>query len=115
MAWIYLLVAGLTEIIWAIGLKLAEGFTNFGPSILTVFFIVVTFLLFAKAMVEIPIGTAYAVFTGIGAAGTAILGIILFDENASIEKIAFLCLLIIGIVGLKITDGKESLEKESDV
>lgn len=104
MAWIYLVTAGLTEIIWAIGLKLAEGFTNLGPSILTVIFIVITFLLFAKALVRIPIGTAYAAFTGIGAAGTAIIGILLFDENAGMEKIGFLCLLLVGIIGLKMTD-----------
>ena len=102
------MIAGLTEIVWAIGLKFADGFTEIGPSIVTLIFIVVSFLLFAKAMSVIPIGTAYAVFTGIGAAGTAVLGILVFDENASIEKIAFLCLLIFGIIGLKMVDGKEA-------
>ena len=102
------MIAGLTEIVWAIGLKFADGFTEIGPSIVTLIFIVVSFLLFAKAMSVIPIGTAYAVFTGIGAAGTAVLGILVFDENASIEKIVFLCLLIFGIIGLKMVDGKEA-------
>lgn len=112
MAWIYLLIAGVTEIVWAIGLKLADGFTNLTPSLVTVVFIVISFLLFAIAMKTIPIGTAYAVFTGIGAAGTAILGIWLFNENASLEKLFFLCLLLFGIVGLKVMDGKESSNKD---
>lgn len=114
MAWIYLTIAGLTEIVWAIGLKFADGFTNVGPSIVTLLFIVVSFLLFAKAMAVIPIGTAYAVFTGIGAAGTAVLGISLFGENASFEKIAFLGLLIFGIIGLKVVDGKETANEGGD-
>lgn len=112
MAWIYLLIAGATEIVWAIGLKLADGFTNLAPSIVTLIFIVISFLLFAIAMKTIPIGTAYAVFTGIGAAGTAILGIWLFDENASWEKLFFLSLLLFGIIGLKVLDGKESSSRE---
>jgi|SRR5690606_21119942 len=114
MAWIYLTIAGLTEIVWAIGLKFADGFTNIGPSIVTLLFIVVSFLLFAKAMAVIPIGTAYAVFTGIGAAGTAILGISLFGENASFEKIVFLGLLIFGIIGLRVVDGKEAANEGGD-
>lgn len=114
MAWLYLLIAGLTEIVWAIGLKYAEGFTNLLPSIVTLVFIVVSFLLFAKAMAVIPIGTAYAVFTGIGAAGTAVLGILLFDENASVEKIFFLCLLLVGIIGLKLMDDKQTSGQEAD-
>ena len=111
MAWIYLMIAGITEIIWAIGLKLADGFTNVVPSIVTLIFIVISFLLFAIAMKTIPIGTAYAVFTGIGAVGTAVLGIWLFDENASLEKLFFLGLLLFGIIGLKVMDGKEASGK----
>lgn len=111
MAWIYLLIAGMTEIVWAIGLKFADGFTNVAPSLVTLVFIVISFLLFAIAMKTIPIGTAYAVFTGIGAAGTAILGIWLFNENASLEKLFFLSLLLFGIIGLKMLDGKESAAK----
>ncbi|AIY04389.1 hypothetical protein Plano_0424 [Planococcus sp. PAMC 21323] len=112
MAWILLVIAGLTEIVWAIGLKFANGFTNFVPSLVTIIFIIVSFMLFAAAMKTIPIGTAYAVFTGIGAAGTAVLGIILFNENASFEKLFFLCLLLFGIIGLKVLDGKRSADKE---
>ncbi|EIM06409.1 hypothetical protein A1A1_11091 [Planococcus antarcticus DSM 14505] len=111
MAWIYLLIAGVTEIVWAIGLKLADGFTNLVPSLITLIFIVISFLLFAIAMKTIPIGTAYAVFTGIGAAGTAILGVLVFNENASLEKLFFLSLLLFGIIGLKVLDGKETTSK----
>jgi len=106
MAWIYLLIAGITEIVWAIGLKEAHGFTVLLPSIVTIIFIVVSFFLFAKAMETIPIGTAYAIFTGIGAAGTAVVGILLFAEGAGAGKLFFLGLLLVGIVGLKLADGK---------
>ena len=111
MSWIYLLIAGITEIIWAVGLKFADGFTNFVPSLVTILFIAISFLLFATAMKTIPIGTAYAVFTGIGAAGTAVVGIVLFNENASLEKMFFLLLLLVGIIGLKVLDSKESPRK----
>lgn len=110
MAWIYLLIAGLTEIVWAIGLKEAHGFTVLLPSVVTLVFIVVSFFLFAKAMEKIPIGTAYAIFTGIGAAGTAIVGIFLFKEGAGAGKLFFLALLLIGIIGLKLADSKEESE-----
>lgn len=110
MAWIYLVIAGITEIIWAIGLKEAHGFTVLLPSIITIIFIVVSFFLFAKAMEAIPIGTAYAIFTGIGAAGTAVVGIIVFGEAAGAGKLFFLALLLVGIVGLKLADGKEEAE-----
>ncbi|CAM3217433.1 multidrug efflux SMR transporter [Filibacter tadaridae] len=110
MAWVYLVIAGISEIVWAIGLKEAHGFTILVPSTVSIVFIVVSFFLFAKAMVEIPIGTAYAIFTGIGAAGTAIVGILLFDEGAGAGKLFFLLLLLVGIVGLKLADGKGESE-----
>ncbi|MER2088323.1 MAG: multidrug efflux SMR transporter [Sporosarcina sp.] len=110
MAWIYLLIAGMTEVVWAIGLKEAQGFTVLIPSLVTLFFIVVSFFLFAKALETIPIGTAYAVFTGIGAAGTAIVGILAFNEGAGAGKLFFLLLLLIGIIGLKLADGKGEAE-----
>ena len=110
MAWIYLLIAGMTEVVWAIGLKEANGFTNLIPSIVTMFFIVVSFFLFAKAMETIPIGTAYAIFTGIGAVGTAIVGVFLFNEGAGAGKIFFLVLLLVGLVGLKLADGQEETQ-----
>jgi quaternary ammonium compound-resistance protein SugE len=110
VAWIYLLIAGVTEITWAIGLKEAQGFTVLLPSIVTLVFIIVSFFLFAKAMETIAIGTAYAIFTGIGAAGTAIVGIFLFNEGAGLGKLFFLVLLLVGIVGLKLADGQGETE-----
>ena len=107
MAWIQLVTAGLTEIIWAIGLKESYGFTKLVPSLITVFFLVISFMLFAKAVKTIPIGTAYAIFTGIGAAGTAVVGIFFFQEPASVGKIIFLIILLTGIVGLKLAEGEE--------
>ncbi|WP_277584692.1 quaternary ammonium compound efflux SMR transporter SugE [Psychrobacillus antarcticus] len=107
MAWILLVIAGLTEIIWAIGLKEAHGFTQLVPSIVTIVFLIVSFFLFAKAMKTIPIGTAYAIFTGIGAAGTAIVGIIWFAEEVNVGKIFFLVVLLFGIIGLKLVDDEE--------
>ncbi|WP_419960065.1 quaternary ammonium compound efflux SMR transporter SugE [Psychrobacillus sp. BM2] len=107
MAWILLIIAGLTEIIWAIGLKEAHGFTELVPSIITIIFLIVSFFLFAKAMKTIPIGTAYAIFTGIGAAGTAIVGIFWFGEEVSPGKLFFLFVLLFGIIGLKLVDDDE--------
>lgn len=102
MAWIYIILAGLSEIVWAYGLKMTHGFTDLKWSIITVSFMIVSFYLFAKAMREIAIGTAYAVFTGIGAAGTAIIGILFLQEDVNLWKIISLIVLISGIVGLKL-------------
>ena len=113
MAWLLLVIAGLTEIVWAIGLKEAHGFTELGPSIITIIFLVVSFFLFAIAMKTIPIGTAYAIFTGIGAAGTAIVGIIWFGEEVSIGKLLFLFVLLFGIIGLKLVDEDDAVEEAS--
>lgn len=110
MAWILLIIAGLTEIVWAIGLKEAHGFTELVPSIVTIIFLIVSFFLFAKAMKTIPIGTAYAIFTGIGAAGTAIIGIIWFGEEVSAGKLLFLFVLLFGIIGLKLVDDEDEEE-----
>lgn len=103
MNWILLVIAGLMEIAWAIGLKYTEGFTKPVPSILTASAIVFSMVLLAKASHTLPIGTAYAVWVGIGAAGTAILGIFLFQEPAHFSRLCFLALLIIAIIGLKLT------------
>lgn len=102
MEWLYLILAGLCEIVWAYGLKMTDGFSDLGWSIFTLIFIIISFFLFAKSMQKIPIGTAYAIFTGIGAVGTAILGFILFNEDVNFIKIASLVILILGIVGLKL-------------
>ena len=99
-AWILLLVAGLFEIGWAIGLEYSNGFTKLVPSIATVVSLVISMLLLAKAVQSLPIGTAYAVWTGIGAVGAATLGIVLFSESASFGRIVFISFIVIGVVGL---------------
>lgn len=102
MAWIYLFIAGLFECGWAIGLKYTEGFTRLTPSLLTVAAMGISFFLLSAAMKTIPVGTAYAVWTGIGAVGVAIMGMILFDESRDILRILCLLLIVTGIIGLKI-------------
>lgn len=102
MAWAILIVAGLFEIGWAIGLKYTEGFTRIWPSVGTVAAMVISVYLLALAVRTLPIGTGYAVWTGVGAAGTALLGIALLDEPASIGRLASIALIIAGIVGLKL-------------
>ena len=106
MAWIYLLIAGLMEIVWALGLKYTQGFSRLGPSLLTVDAMVVSFLFLARALVTLPIGTAYAVWTGIGAVGTASLGIVLFGESRDPVRIVCISLIILGIAGLRWIAGR---------
>ncbi len=101
MAWTILVIAGLLEVVWAIGLKYTHGFSRLTPSIITLSAMVVSMVLLAHAMKTLPAGTAYAVWTGIGAVGAAVTGIILLGESASLMRIASLCLIIIGIAGLK--------------
>lgn len=101
MAWIILFVAGLLEVVWAIGLKYSHGFTRLTPSIITLVAMAASFLLLANAMKTLPMGTAYAVWTGIGAVGAAVTGIILMGESASVVRVISLCLIISGIIGLK--------------
>lgn len=102
MAWVLLLIAGLLEVGWAIGLKYTEGFTRPWPSVLTLAAMTGSVVLLAIAMKSLPVGTSYAVWVGIGAVGTAILGIILFGESASAGRLASLGLIVAGIVGLKL-------------
>lgn len=102
MNWLILLVAGLFETAWAIGLKWSNGFSELYPSIFTIVCMVISMVLLSIAVKNLPIGTAYAVWTGIGAAGTAILGIILFSEPKDFLRILFICLIVIGITGLKL-------------
>ncbi len=101
-AWVILIVAGVLEIGWAIGLKYTHGFTRTLPSTLTVLAMLASIYLLALAVKSIPIGTGYAVWTGIGAAGTAILGIVLLGESASVARILCIALIVGGIVGLKL-------------
>ena len=102
MAWLLLIIAGLCEIVWAIGLKYAEGFTRFWPSVMTVAAMLVSIVLLGLAMKSLPVGTSYAVWVGVGATGTAILGIFLFGEAASPGRLASLGLIVAGIIGLKL-------------
>lgn len=102
-AWIILSIAGLLEVCWAIGLKYTEGFTKVGPSIFTVICLTASMFLLAKASQVLPIGTAYAVWVGIGALGAAIVGMIVLKEPASIGKMVFLIMLLVSIIGLKLT------------
>jgi quaternary ammonium compound-resistance protein SugE len=102
MAWLALFVAGLLEVGWAIGLKYTEGFTRLGPTTWTVAAMVASVVLLGWAMKTLPVGTAYAVWTGIGAAGTVVLGILLFGEPATVVRLACVGLILAGIVGLKL-------------
>ena len=102
MAWVYLTIAGVFEIGWAVGLKYSEGFSKPVPSLLTVVAMGFSIWLLALAMRTIPVGTAYAVWTGIGAIGVALLGIMLFGESREFLRIACLFLIIAGIIGLKV-------------
>jgi quaternary ammonium compound-resistance protein SugE len=101
MAWVYLIVAGLFEITWAIGLKYAEGFTRPLPSIITIVGMILSVVLLGLALRELPVGTGYAVWTGIGTVGAAILGMILFQEPATAIRIGCILLIVAGIAGLK--------------
>lgn len=102
MAWFYLFVAGLMEIGWALGLKYTEGFTRLVPTALTVSAMVASIALLGLALKTLPIGTAYAVWSGIGAVGTAALGIALFGDPATVGRLACIGLIVAGIVGLKL-------------
>jgi quaternary ammonium compound-resistance protein SugE len=102
MAWIYLLFAGLMEVAWAIGLKYTEGFTRLWPTVGTVTAMVVSIAFLGLALKTLPVGTAYAVWTGIGAVGVAILGIVLFGESAAAARLVCIGLILAGIVGLKL-------------
>jgi quaternary ammonium compound-resistance protein SugE len=107
MAWTYLLIAAVLEIGWAIGLKYTEGFTKLWPTVWTVAAMVASMILLALAVRTIPVGTGYAIWTGIGAVGTAVLGIWLFQEPVTFWRVLFLLMIVGGIVGLKFTAGVE--------
>lgn len=101
MAWIYLLLAGLFEIGFAIGLKYTEGFTRLWPSVGTVVSAAISLWLLTQALRAIPVGTAYAIWTGIGAVGVAVMGIALFSESASPARLLCIALIVVGVIGLK--------------
>jgi quaternary ammonium compound-resistance protein SugE len=101
MGWIYLFAAGLLEIAWAAGLKLSNGFTRLGPSVVTIALMIASFLLLGRAVRSIPLGTAYAAWTGIGAVGTAIVGIAFFGESRELSRVLCILLIVTGVIGLK--------------
>jgi quaternary ammonium compound-resistance protein SugE len=103
MAWTYLIIAGVLEIFWAVGLKLSQGFTRAGWTVATVIAMILSFIALAQAVRTIPLGTAYAVWTGIGAVGAAAAGIILFQEPRTAARLACIALIVAGIAGLKLT------------
>ncbi len=103
MAWLWLIVAGLLEIAWAVGLKYTEGFSKLWPSVVTVGLMLASFWCLAQAVKVLPLGTSYAIWTGIGAVGTAIAGIVLFKEPATAARLVCMVLIVAGIVGLKFT------------
>ena len=102
MAWFFIVVAGLLEVVWALGLKSSEGFTRFWPSVITVVVMIASFVFLAQGLKQIPVGTGYAVWTGIGAAGTALAGMVLFGESASAARLFCIALILTGIIGLKV-------------
>jgi len=102
MQWLFLFIAGLLEIWWAIGLKYSHGFTRLGPSIFTIVGMIASFYFLSLALKSLPLGTAYAIWTGIGTVGTVILGVIIFKEPIDIIRLTCIGFIILGIVGLKI-------------
>lgn len=106
MAWIYLIMAGLLEIIWVIGLKYSHGFTILIPSVITAALILLSFFLLSKSFHSVPIGTGYAVFTGLGTVGTVAAGMIFWGETINLWKIFFVALMITGIIGLKVSQAE---------
>lgn len=103
MYWIYILIASVFEICWAVGLKYSDGFTQLKASIFTVVTMILSYVFLAMGVKQLPIGTAYAVWTGIGAFGTALYGMIYFNEPREVIRMFFIFLIIVGIIGLKVT------------
>lgn len=102
MSWLILFIAGLFEVAWAVGLKYSEGFTKLWPSVFTLISILISMGLLAFSLKNLPVGTAYAVWTGVGAVGTAVLGIFLFNESKEFMRIFFIFVIVVGIIGLRI-------------
>ncbi|HEX7184115.1 MAG TPA: quaternary ammonium compound efflux SMR transporter SugE [Thermoanaerobaculia bacterium] len=104
MSWIYLIVAGLLEVAWAVSLKRTEGFTRLGPSLVTLALMGVSFYLLSLALRTLPTGTGYAVWVGIGAAGTALIGILFLGEPRTALRLASLALIVLGVIGLRLAE-----------
>ena len=105
MAWVWLVLAGLLEVVWAVGLKYSEGFTRLVPSVVTAGSAAASFWLLAIALKHIPLGTGYVIWVGIGAVGTALVGMWLFQEPATAARLVCIGLIVAGIIGLKLTSG----------
>ncbi len=104
MAWLYLTLSGLLEIAWALGIKRTEGFTKLWPSVYTLATMGLGFFLLAKAVRTLPIGTAYAVWVGIGAVGTALVGLLFLGESRSLLRLASIALIVVGVIGLRLAE-----------
>ncbi|MBW4503523.1 MAG: quaternary ammonium compound efflux SMR transporter SugE [Scytonema hyalinum WJT4-NPBG1] len=102
MAWIYLLIAGLFEVGWAISIKYSQGFTRLGPSVATIGLMIFSFGFLSRALRTLPLGTAYTIWTGIGAIGTVFLGIVLFQEPIEVRRLTCIGLIVIGVIGLRL-------------
>ena len=103
MAWLTLTIAGLLEVVWAVGLKYSQGFTRFWPSVITIGAMVLSVVLLSLAMRSLPMGTAYAIWVGIGAVGAVIMGVFLFDEPTSTVRLLSVGMILAGIIGLKLS------------
>lgn len=106
VAWVLLIIAGFFEVAWATSMKASEGFTRLGPTLLTLVFMIVSFVLLSAAMKTLPLGTAYGVWTGIGAIGSAVMGIVLMGESRDPVRLLCIALILSGIVGLKLTSSE---------
>lgn len=111
MGWIYLLIASCFEIGWAVGLKMTAGWTRLWPSVITIILILFSYVFLSLALKTLPLGTAYAVWTGIGAVGTAVAGILLFAESRNPLRLVFMVLILAGIAGLKLADTASGSQK----
>lgn len=114
MAWILLIIAGLFETVWVVSLKYSEGFTKLWPSVITIVAMAISIYLLAISMKSLPLGTAYAVWTSIGAIGAVIFGVVFFGESRDLLKIVFIAMIIGGIFGLKVISSKESKSAETE-
>lgn len=108
MPWIHLIIAGLLEVAWAVGLKHTDGWTRFWPSVITALLMIASFFFLSLALRSLPIGTAYAIWTGIGAVGTALIGIFVFHEPRTTARLVCIVLIVAGIIGLKLTSGSQA-------
>src|SRR5260221_1036799 len=108
LAWLMLVLAGILDVLWALSLKYAQGYTRLGWSLASLALLALLVILLGRSLLVLPVGTAYAVWTGIGAAGTVMMGILLFGESADPERLAWIGLIVIGISGLKLRSGPAS-------